>query len=66
MPSKKSNVIRPPLKRAPKAAAAAAGAGTSTEDVARLAYALWESRGRPLGSPEEDWYRAEQELLNKR
>jgi hypothetical protein len=23
-----------------------------------LAYRLWEERGRPIGSPEEDWFRA--------
>jgi hypothetical protein len=23
-----------------------------------LAYRLWEERGRPIGSPEEDWSRA--------
>ena len=27
-----------------------------------LAYALWERRGRPQGSPEIDWFRAK-ELL---
>lgn len=32
------------------------------EEIARKAYALWESRGKPFGSPEEDWYRAMQEL----
>ena len=32
------------------------------ESVAVLAYALWEKRGRPEGSPDDDWYRAEQEL----
>ncbi len=26
------------------------------------AYELWEERGRPEGSPEEDWYVAEREL----
>lgn len=30
--------------------------------VAELAYKYWEHRGRPIGSPEEDWYRVEQEL----
>jgi len=34
----------------------------STDDIARLAYRLWEERGCPIGSPEEDWLRAE-ELL---
>jgi hypothetical protein len=32
------------------------------EDIARLAYAYWQARGCPIGSPEEDWYRAEAEL----
>jgi Protein of unknown function (DUF2934) len=32
------------------------------EAVARLAYSFWEARGCPIGSPEEDWYRAENEL----
>ncbi len=30
--------------------------------VERLAYALWEERGRPDGSAAEDWLRAEQLL----
>ena len=30
--------------------------------IAKLAYQLWEERGRPLGSSEEDWFRAEREL----
>ena len=32
------------------------------EEVARRAYELWEQRGRPNGSREEDWFRAESEL----
>jgi len=30
--------------------------------IANLAYQLWEQRGSPQGSPEEDWNRAEQLL----
>jgi hypothetical protein len=30
------------------------------EFVERPAYKLWEHRGRPLGSPEVDWFAAEQ------
>ena len=30
--------------------------------VEKLSYQFWEERGRPLGSPEEDWFRAEREL----
>jgi hypothetical protein len=32
------------------------------KEVARLAYELWERRGRPLGSPEMDWQAAERAL----
>ena len=31
-------------------------------EIEKLAYQLWEERGRPLGSSEEDWFRAEREL----
>jgi hypothetical protein len=27
--------------------------------MARLAYELWEARGRPIGSPEVDWFHAQ-------
>ena len=30
--------------------------------TAQLAYDLWERRGRPLGSPEVDWFAAEKAL----
>lgn len=29
------------------------------EFVAKLAYKLWEDRGRPAGSPDVDWFAAE-------
>ncbi len=32
------------------------------DEIARFAYELWERRGRPLGSPEIDWYAAESAL----
>ena len=32
--------------------------------IAGVAYSLWELRGCPLGSPEEDWFKAEQELAS--
>ena len=31
----------------------------STQDIANLAYALWQQRGCPEGSPEQDWFEAE-------
>lgn len=36
------------------------------EAIARLAYSYWEARGGKGGSPWEDWFRAEQELLQRR
>ena len=37
-----------------------------TEEVAKRAYHFGEERGRPLGSPEVDWSRAEPEIENRR
>jgi hypothetical protein len=45
---------------------AAESAVPAHEEVAQLAYHYWEARGRPLGSPEEDWFRAEQDVLMER
>ena len=33
-----------------------------SEEIARLAYALWQQRGSPVGSAETDWLEAEQQL----
>ena len=32
---------------------------TSAERIREKAYELWEARGRPDGTPAEDWYKAE-------
>jgi DNA replication protein DnaD len=37
----------------------------SHEQIAMLAERYWAERGRPLGSPEQDWLRAERELMGK-
>ncbi len=36
-----------------------------TNDISMLAYALWQQRGCPYGSPEIDWIEAESQLNNK-
>ena len=36
-----------------------------TTDISKLAYALWQQRGCPYGSPEVDWIEAESQLKNK-
>jgi len=35
------------------------------EAIEAMAYQLWLLRGCPIGSDQEDWYRAEAELKNK-
>ena len=30
------------------------------QNIANLAYALWQRRGCPQGSPEKDWFQAEE------
>ena len=35
------------------------------DEIAVRAHRLWEERGRPIGSPEEDWSRAENEIRGK-
>jgi hypothetical protein len=34
----------------------------ATEEVRARAYELWETRGRLLGTPDEDWYAAREQL----
>ncbi len=34
----------------------------SQRSIAQLAYALWQNRGCPIGSPEEDWIEAENQV----
>ncbi len=36
------------------------------KQIAVLAYALWQFRGCPFGSPETDWFRAEREIKKRR
>jgi hypothetical protein len=37
----------------------------SLAEIERLAYSFWEARGYQGGSPEADWFRAEQELRSR-
>ncbi len=36
------------------------------DEIAALAYEFWIQRGSPVGSPEEDWFRAEEELKSRK
>jgi hypothetical protein len=47
---------------------AAGGHGIPTfghDDIAALAHELWRARGCPDGSPQEDWFRAAEELRSR-
>ena len=35
------------------------------KEIAALAHALWQARGCPDGSPEEDWFQAKRELAGR-
>ncbi len=35
------------------------------QDIAALAFQLWQARGCPEGSPEEDWFEAAKELRSR-
>lgn len=37
----------------------------SEQDIAALAYELWQARGCPEGSSQEDWFRANEELRSR-
>jgi hypothetical protein len=40
--------------------------GHDHEEIARIAYSYWEQRGYSGGTPEEDWFRAIEELRRRR
>jgi len=46
----------------------AGGSGSvieNREEIAALAHALWQARGCPDGSPEEDWFQAKRALAER-
>lgn len=58
-----NSVTATPAAPAEMPQAATAPRTPTREDIAMLAYSYWEQRGYQGGSPEEDWFRAELELL---
>jgi len=46
-------------------AASATRVAPTREEIAALAHSYWEARGKPIGSPEVDWLRAERELRRR-
>jgi Protein of unknown function (DUF2934) len=63
LPQKRSSRLRRPAAQStPFAETATSGSAPEPEQIARLAYSYWQARGRPEGSSEENWLRAEAEL----
>jgi hypothetical protein len=67
-PARRKSAPRKPLSTATMAPAAAVESvvvrrSPEPEEIAALAYSYWVERGYRDGSPEQDWLRAEQELL---
>ena len=60
-PSTDTDAAAPALDTAPGNAAVTEA--PMFDEIAKLAYSYWEARGYEGGSPEEDWLRAEHELL---
>jgi hypothetical protein len=68
---KKTTTRKAPTKKAAAAAVAVEPAAVDSyvekrtptyDEIAQLAEQLWNERGRPFGSPEVDWLRAEATL----
>jgi len=75
-PVKAAKAVTPRRKAAPKsvepaqagsisqlAAAVETPSAVDMREVEERAYQSWIERGCPMGSPDEDWYRAERELI---
>ncbi|HXP10339.1 MAG TPA: DUF2934 domain-containing protein [Acidobacteriaceae bacterium] len=62
MPTKSAEAPNGTAKRRKPAAKKQTTTAPSREEIARLAEKFWAERGRPEGSPEQDWLRAEEEL----
>lgn len=63
--AKKSATAAAPKARKPTPKAKPV-AEVMPEEIERLAYRLWEERGRPEGTSTEDWNRAQEILLQAR
>lgn len=61
----KSTAAKASTKAASKTAASPERKAPSHQEIAELAHQYWVERGRPHGSHEQDWRRAEETLRNR-
>jgi hypothetical protein len=59
---KQSSTAKPRRRSPAKSVVTAPDNPITPLEIARLAHSYWDARGGIDGSPEEDWFRAEQEL----
>ncbi len=64
MAKQRTHVARP-VESAAYSAESPAVLAANSQDIAALAYQLWEARGCPYGSPDVDWFEAEQQLQDR-
>ena len=62
MPKRHAQPKMPSLGAAPSQAMDSQMDNMELKAIAVRAYEYWEARGRPSGSPDEDWLRAEREI----
>jgi hypothetical protein len=65
-PSKQPSSITPSTKQFPGKIAIMPENAPSQESIRLRAYELYEKRGRESGRQEQDWLRAEQEILSQK
>ena len=65
-PAENTNATREEIEAArARATPIARDPNVITQKVAKIAYQCWRDRGGVGGSPEEDWFRAEQIVRNR-
>jgi hypothetical protein len=56
---------KPASEQLKEPAPSIASGPTDQQDIAKLAYQLWQARGCPEGSGEDDWFEAERQLQGR-
>ena len=63
--SKEKNVVESPGLSESEGTITTLARELDEQDIGALAFELWQARGCPVGSPEEDWFRAVEQLNSR-